>query len=188
MSTLAVRKAPPITVEQYEAFEGYPGLRDELIDGEIVLSPQPKPFHQQVAKNIERLLEQTLKGQPYIVQQNSNIKFRLAHSLPAPDVFVALLEDWKNACESDEYLNKPPTLVVEVTSAANRKAKIARKIEIYLDNDVHAVWVVSPKKRSLQVHRNVRQRESREFTEQDTVVLPEPLAGEVLLRDIFLIG
>src|SRR5450755_4309493 len=82
MSTLAVRKAPPITVEQYEAFEGYPGLRDELIDGEIALSPQPKPFHQQVAKNIERLLEQALKGQSYIVRQNSNIKFRLAHSMP----------------------------------------------------------------------------------------------------------
>jgi hypothetical protein len=36
-------KAPPITVQQYEAFQGYPGLKDELIYGEIILSPQPKP-------------------------------------------------------------------------------------------------------------------------------------------------
>lgn len=45
-------KAPAITVEQYEGFEGYPGLRDELIYGEIVLSPQRKPVHQQVAGNL----------------------------------------------------------------------------------------------------------------------------------------
>jgi Uma2 family endonuclease len=55
-----ILKAPPITIEQFEAFESFPGLRDELIRGEIVLSPQPKPFHQQIAKNIERLLERVL--------------------------------------------------------------------------------------------------------------------------------
>ena len=32
-----VPKAPPITIEQFEQFEGYPGLRDELIHGRIVI-------------------------------------------------------------------------------------------------------------------------------------------------------
>ncbi len=48
MATVSV--APPITVEQYLGFRGYPGLRDELINGEIVLSPQPKPHHQEVSR------------------------------------------------------------------------------------------------------------------------------------------
>jgi hypothetical protein len=42
----------PITIQQYEQFEGYPGLRDELIEGDIVMSPQPKPLNQQTVRNI----------------------------------------------------------------------------------------------------------------------------------------
>ena len=95
-----IAKAPPITVEQYEAFEGFPGLRDELIKGEIVLSPQPKPLHQQIAENIQSLLNQVLSDR-FVAKQNSNIKFREANSMPAPDVFVVGRADWKRACESD---------------------------------------------------------------------------------------
>jgi len=37
----------PITVAQYlHSFEGYPGLRDELINGRIVMYPQPYPSEQ----------------------------------------------------------------------------------------------------------------------------------------------
>ena len=45
-------KAPPITVEQYCGFEPPPGFRAELLDGEIIVSPEPKPIHQQVVVNI----------------------------------------------------------------------------------------------------------------------------------------
>jgi Uma2 family endonuclease len=55
-------KPTPITVEQYEDFEGFPGLRDELINGKIVLPPQPKPLHQQVSENIHGLLNKILSS------------------------------------------------------------------------------------------------------------------------------
>jgi len=103
----------PITIEQYEAFEGYPGLKDELILGKIILSPQPKPLHRQVTQNIQDLLHSALKGQRYTVQQNSNVRFRAANSVPAPDVFVITKEQWNRACEIDDYLSDPPILVVE---------------------------------------------------------------------------
>jgi hypothetical protein len=99
-------KAAPITVDQYEAFEGFPGLRDELINGEIVLSPQPKPLYQQVSENIHRPLNKLLSGQ-FVAKQNSNIKLPGANSMPAPDVFVVRRADWKRACESDRYLEGP---------------------------------------------------------------------------------
>jgi Uma2 family endonuclease len=146
-------QAPPITVEQFEAFEGYPGLKDELINGEIVLSPQPKPLHQQVAKNICRLLDEALRGQDYTAQQNSNIQFREANSMPAPDVFVITKKAWKLACERDEYLSAPPVLVVEVISPANRKKRVEAKTEVYLSGGVSEVWLVHPKTRALDVVR-----------------------------------
>jgi Uma2 family endonuclease len=178
-----ILKAPPITVEQYEAFEGFPGLRDELINGEIVLSPQPKPLHQQVSENIHVLLNKVLSGQ-FVAKQNSNIKFREANSMPAPDVFVVSRAEWKKACESDQYLDRPPVLAVEVISPANRKVRVAQKIDIYLGNGVSAVWVSYPKKRLLRTYQSGG---VAELSEVDTVILPRPLQGEIKVRDMFLL-
>lgn len=175
-------KATPITVEQYEAFEGFPGLRDELISGEIVLSPQPKPLHQQVSENIQGLLSRVVKDR-FVAKQNSNIKFRDANSMPAPDVFVVRRADWKKACESDQYLETPPVLAVEVISPANRKVRVAQKIEIYLANGVSAVWVCYPKKRLLRAYR--MGAAALEFSEAETVLLPLPLSGEIKVLDMF---
>ncbi len=77
-------KAPPITVEQYKAFEGYPGLKDELINGEIVLSPQPKPLHQEVLSNVLFLLREAIESQDFTAQTNSNVDFGPQFSMPAP--------------------------------------------------------------------------------------------------------
>src|SRR5438874_2194855 len=53
----------PITVIQYEhSFEELPGFRDELINGKIVMTPQPKPLHQHIRKNLERLLDAACQG------------------------------------------------------------------------------------------------------------------------------
>jgi Uma2 family endonuclease len=170
-------------VDQYEGFEGFPGLRDELINGEIVLSPQPKPLHQQVSENIHRLLSQLLDDQ-FVAKQNSNIKLRRANSMPAPDVFVVRRADWKRACESDQYLEGSPVLVVEVISPANRKLRVGEKIEIYLSNGVSAVWVCYPKKRVLRTYQTGR---TEELSDAETVALPQPLLGEIKVQDMFLL-
>jgi Uma2 family endonuclease len=176
-------KPPPITVEQYEAFEGYPGLRDELINGEIILSPQPKPLHQQISENIHRLLNEVLSDQ-FVAKQNSSIKLREANSMPAPDVFVVRRADWKRACESDRYLEMPPILAVEVISPANRKSRVAQKIDLYLSTGVSAVWVCYPKKRLL---RTYHAGQITELSETETVVLSEPLLGEIKVQNMFLL-
>jgi Uma2 family endonuclease len=178
-----IAKAPPITVEQYEAFEGFPGLRDELINGEIVLSPQPKPLHQQISENIHRLLNKVLSAH-FVAKQNSNIKFREANSMPAPDVFVVRRADWKRACESDQYLEIPPVLAVEVISPANRKIRVAQKIDLYLSTGASAVWVCYPKKRLLRTYQAGR---TTQLSEAESVLLPEPLLGEIKVQDMFLL-
>ena len=178
-----ILKAPPISVEQYEAFEGFPGLRDELINGEIVLSPQPKPLHQQISENISVLLNKVLGGE-FIAKQNSNIKFREANSMPAPDVFVVSRSDWRKACESDQYLDTPPVLAVEVISPANRRLRVAQKIDIYLANGVLDVWVAYPKKRLLRTYQLGKRAE---LSEADSVILTQPLHGKIKVHDMFLL-
>jgi len=80
-------KAPPITVEQYKAFEGYPGLKDELINREIVLSPQPKPLHQEVLANILFLLREAIEPKKQTLERVTNqkrAKVKSEAALPAP--------------------------------------------------------------------------------------------------------
>ena len=165
---------PPISVEQYERFEGYPGLKDELIWGEIVLSPQPKPRHQQVAKNLSRLLDSALSHQSYTSQQNSNIRFSAANSMPAPDVFVIAKEQWNAACKNDDYLSDVPVLVAEILSPANRKRRGEEKVQLYLSLGVKAVWLIYPKKQSVEVIDGSERR----FV-SGVLPLPEPLSGEI---------
>ena len=178
------RKAPPITVEQYEGFEGYSGLRDELIYGEIVMAPRAKPWHQQLAQNLQDLLRDLLPAN-YVANQNANIRFALAHSMPSPDVFVVTREQWRRACERDEYLSAPPLLVVEVISPSNRKARVEQKIGLYLDHGVARVWEIHPKTRVVRVHSRGVLPES--LTEAGTLVLPAPVDGSIVIGEIFRI-
>ncbi|MFZ0592453.1 MAG: Uma2 family endonuclease [Bryobacteraceae bacterium] len=179
-------EAPPITVEQYEAFEGFPGLRDQLIYGQIVMSPQPKPLHQQIVKNVLALLTKALEGRPYTAQTNTNVRFPDAHSMPAPDVLVVTKQQWQQACHTDQFLSVPPILVVEVVSPANRKVK--RKVELYRDQGVLEVWVICPMKHTVRVHRgSPGVRTEMSLDRQGILTLPEPLEGSVAVASFFSI-
>jgi len=172
-------KAPPITVQQYEAFQGYPGLKDELIYGEIILSPQPKPLHQRVVKNLLLLLDSALKNQEFTVETNSNIDFGAEFSMPAPDLFVIANSEWKRACEEDDYVRIPPVLAIEVLSPANTKPAVEKKVTLYLNNGVKEVWLVHPKQRTL-----VRVTPGKRATVKGSISLP-PLTGKIALAEIF---
>jgi Uma2 family endonuclease len=174
---------PPITVQQYEYFEGFPGLRDELIQGRILISRQPKPLHQQIARNLERLLETALGADSgYLVRQNSNLRFAAAHSMPSPDVFVLRREHWVAACTANDYVSVAPFLVVEVLSPANRERVVRDKIRLYLEEGVMEVWIVSPKKRLLRVHSLAS---PDGVDAHGTLRLPDPLIGRINIDAVF---
>jgi Uma2 family endonuclease len=148
--------APPITIEQYLGFEGYPNLRDELINGRIVLSPQPKPHHQQVVKNLFLILNKAFESSSFTVQMNSNIQFDRSNSMPAPDIFIVRQDIWQRAIEEDRYLSEPPLLVAEVISPANRQKRVQEKIDIYAEHGVEHIWVIHPKRLEALIARKRR--------------------------------
>lgn len=183
MSTQATTH--PITVEQYEEFDGYPGLRDELIYGRIVMNPQPKVPHQHVRKNIEVLLSEASKGTAYTVNGDTNIKFSRLNSMPAPDVLVIAKEAWKRAFDTNQYLDTAPLLAVEVLSESNREPQIRQKIDIYLKSGVATVWIVDPARKTVVCHTPGSDDERG-----STVPLPSPLrhpmfGDELPLASIF---
>jgi Uma2 family endonuclease len=124
-------------------------LRDELIEGEIVLSPSAKPLHARVVRRITKLIE-PVEALGYEI--GTDFGCRLGeHSLPGPDIGVVQAERWNNIPE-DEYLIGSPELVVEIFSPSNRKALLAQKAGLYLQHGAEAVWIVYPKRRTVMVH------------------------------------
>ena len=144
---------PPITFEQYEHFEAPNGYRDELINGRIVVSPEAKPLHSQVAENIHELLKSASDKRKYKVGQRMNLRFPAVHSMPSPDVFVIELAEWRNACAESRYPDGSRVLLaVEVISPSNYPRPLSEKISIYMQHGLET-WVVDPKKEEVKVHR-----------------------------------
>lgn len=133
------------------------GLQDELIEGEIVLSPSAKPLHAKVVRRITKLLE-PLEALGY--QLATDFGCRLGHrSLPGPDLAAVKLERWQAVGE--EYLAGSPEFVIEVFSPSNRKALMTQKAALYLQYGAESVWIVYPKQRTVMVHEGDSQKEAR---------------------------
>ena len=141
---------PPITIEQYLAFEAPEGFRDELINGRIVVSPEPKALHFDVADNLYHLLTKAA-GKRYRVAQRMNLRFPDVNSMPSPDVFVIQMAEWKRVRLRDSYPEGSEVLLaVEVLSPSNRKPALQSKINIYTSHGIEA-WLVDPKQQEVKV-------------------------------------
>jgi Uma2 family endonuclease len=145
--------APPITIEQYLAFESPDGYRDELINGRIIVSPEAKPLHSDIADNLYELLKDVCNRKLHRVSQRMNLRFPDVDSMPSPDVFVIDLAEWQRARSAEIYPDGAKVLLaVEVISASNRPTPLAEKVAIYVDHGIET-WVVEPKKQEVKVHR-----------------------------------
>jgi len=82
-----------MTFADYMNYAAPPGMRDELLHGEIILSPSPKVPHQDLCSDGE-------EG-------------------PRPDVFVIDRKRWAEASQSGGYPIGSPQLIVEVRSPSN---------------------------------------------------------------------
>lgn len=161
-----------LSIEEYlEMPPREDGLKDELIEGEIVLSPSAKPLHARIAATLFELL-QPLRSLGHARAMEFGCILG-SHSLPGPDLAAIRAERWTNVGE-DEYLSGSPELVVEVFSPSNRKGLMEQKAALYLQQGAEAIWVVHPKKRTVMVHDADGQSEVRcgETLEFHGVVIP----------------
>ncbi len=147
----ALSVAPPITIEQYLTFESPEGFRDELISGRIIVSPEPKLLHFDIADNLYRLLTKAA-AKKFRVGQRVNLQFPDANSMPSPDVFVLDATEWKRARLANVYPDGSQLqLAVEVLSPSNRKPALQAKISIYTSHGIEA-WLVDPRQQEVKVY------------------------------------
>ena len=77
-------------------------------------------------------------------------------------------------CGPLTFLDVAPELVVEISSSDNSPGEVARKVEEYLSIGVDRVWVVSLRRRTVQIHRTGAEPETLGIgdTLRDEEILP----------------
>lgn len=162
MSTAVLRTS----IEEFLARpEREDGFREELIEGELVVSPNVKRGHSELVRRLYRMLL-PLEEHGFVVVTEFACFLAEAsiESLPNPDLGVLPVEQW-NAIDSDKWLEQAPELTIEVASPGNRR--LARKAALYLEHGARQVWLVFPNSRNVLVY--TADGEMRDAGQRDTV-------------------
>lgn len=112
------------------------GNRYELIEGEIVMSPSPRPRHQLVVTELIVLLHSACPDRLLVSQAPFDVVLG-EHTVVEPDLLVI-----DPAGLDDRGMNGPPVLVVEVLSPSTRRRDLGQKKRVYEQAGVGAYWVV----------------------------------------------
>lgn len=141
-----------LTAAEYERLPEALGFKDELIEGERVLSPMPKRVHTIVLENLEEILKrQTKEGR---VVRESGWYFRSAtgaENVCGPDLMVLPDHVYETSTDSG-WFEGHPLFTIEVISPSECKSKRMQKVGLYLEAGVGAVVEVDPAKRTVLVH------------------------------------
>ena len=143
-----------LSADEYESLPEVDGYRDELIEGERVLTAFPMTPHVVVVKNLERLLEKQFPDRQII--RESGWYFRSAagrENVPGPDLMVLSDEDYQHSVQAGRWFVGKPFFVVEVISPSERRYRRMQKVALYLEAGAGAVVEVVLTQRIVLVHR-----------------------------------
>ncbi len=171
-----------MTFAEYMTYKAPPGFKDELIHGEVRLSPGAKAEHQEICKRLERLLDAAISS-TFIAQRDTTIYVAGAEGL-RPDVFVIRKDRWNLARKSAlGYPEGVPELVIEVRSASNSDPEMEQKRSIYFsDPRCVAFWVVNPEAKAVSVFTSAG---AALLSSAHSLELPAAMGGSISLADIF---
>lgn len=122
-------------------------LREEIIDGKVVMMSPANTNHHRVSRNIARFFGNYLEGKTCEVFIEGPTVHLSEDNQFIPDVYIV--------CDPDKVKDKVyggPDLVIEVLSPSTTKNDRGRKKEIYEKYGVKEYWIISVLERSVEVY------------------------------------
>jgi Uma2 family endonuclease len=157
------------------------GLRYELFDGVLVVSPSPFMPHQRAARRLFLLLHDACPPDlevffaPFDFQPTNKRSFQ-------PDLMVVRTADLRE----DEALTQPPLLNVEILSKGSRTLDRLFKREMYATSGVDNYWIFDP--RALEfvamAREEVRYVESARAKGDERITVERPYPVEICPAEI----
>jgi Uma2 family endonuclease len=165
-----------ITADEFLDWPDEPGLRQELIRGEIVTMSLPGGRHGKVALKIGRLIGNHVEagqfGDTYAAETGFIVE-RDPDTVRGADVAFVAAARLVLITNPEKHVPFAPDLTVEVLSPNDRDDEVQEKVQLWLTAGSQLVWVVDPEDRTVVVHRRGAQpltlREDDEIDAGDVI-------------------
>jgi len=171
-----------MTAEEFMNIDDEPN-RHQLIKGELLTMPSPKPLHGRLVANLTMLLLQHVKAKRLgVVYTESGYHLeRDPDTVLGPD--VSFVSTKRVDPTDDRYYDGPPDLAVEVLSPGDRRGYVERKLAVWLETGTRSVWLVNPRRRTVEVISSLADRRMLHETDE---LLDETVPGfRVKVSEIF---
>jgi Uma2 family endonuclease len=157
--------------------------RHELIKGELLTMNPPKSLHGRVVTNLAIILGLHVKanGLGIVYTESGYYLEKGPDTVLGPDMSFVSKERVDEA--EDSYYQGPPDLAIEVLSPGDRKGYVDRKLAIYLETGTRSVWLVNPRRRTVEVISSMSDR--RMLHESDELVDDTVPGFRVKVSEIF---
>ena len=152
------------------------GLRYELVDGMLLVSPAPTKTHQRCQANLFRLIDRVVPEGFEIFLAPTDYRPTSSRSLQ-PDLLVVSRAD-----PGEAAVTTPLLLAVEVVSPSSRSVDLLLKRGLYEEAGVRHYWVVDPVEESLTTWSLVdgRYGEARHARGNEALGINEPFAINII--------
>jgi Uma2 family endonuclease len=163
-----------LTLAEYEKLPEKEGVRYELDEGTLLMEPSPALNHKLIRQRSASHLTQFVRSHNLgIVAEEMD--FRLdTDTVRNPDVAFITADHLRNIDPYASPVEGAPALAVEVISPSNLAQDTAKKVRQYLAAGCHAVWLVYPALRLVEVHNAIG---ARRITETESIKESKIFAG-----------
>jgi Uma2 family endonuclease len=121
---------------------------EELIDGELIVSPTPKQPHQKQVFTAAKAIEQLADGGEVVI---APMDVYLNGDIVEPDIFWVSGVNSKCQLGDDGYWYGAPDLVVEVLSPSTAGNDRGKKYELYQRHGVREYWLIDTDAKFIEV-------------------------------------
>lgn len=132
----------------YEDYASAPadGMTYQVVDGALLVTPAPNPFHQRASKRLQRQLEAYFEDNGRGEVFNAPIDLILSrHDIIQPDLVVVT----DPSIVTRRGIEAPPLLVVEVISPSSAQHDRQLKAQRYALLAVPHYWILDPDQQRL---------------------------------------
>jgi len=183
-TTIQIEKKKFYTYKDYEKLpEGAPY---QLIGGELVMTPSPIPYHQEILGKIfyelKRFVEENTRGKVYLAP--IDVYFSET-DIYQPDI-IFISKDRLNII-GEKKIEGSPDLVIEILSPATAYYDLRIKKDTYEQSGVKEYWIVDPIQKTIEVFGNKKSKfESVSAAKGEGVVKSDLLNGlSIAVKEIF---
>jgi len=162
-----------MTARQFlELGEDPPGVRLELVNGEVAVSPSPVPDHSHVVFALARILGNHIEAEALGELHGDVDTIFGPHDVRRPDVLFFATA--RRHLIGQKAMEGPPDVCIEVISPSSAQIDREDKFKQYADGGVAFYWIIDPKDRTIHAFRLVNSQfiECGRGQRDDVVRLP----------------